>query len=289
MLARTLVLAALLASPSLAQTVDDGAALGGPRVVAPEKVATITEREMDGSLKKLDARPEQAAIALLDLTPEEKTAVDAILDKRAVAVGSLLAEHQALFLKIQQARQGNASREEIAPLMREFRPIAAPLVSPALLDQLAGVLPVEKASKLRSLVGEYMQALAAEGTKAGRGPANPPTDTARRRRANADDAPAAPAANPPAITERMEINLLLHEMGRSLNAVVEERRAHSAELMKAIEATPEQEEQIRAIVRGAGDNAGLRPTREQRTEMRRKIMAILTPEQQKKFNEFQRQ
>lgn len=288
MLARALILAALLASPAFAQVADDGTELGGPRVVTSEKPKTITEHEMDGTLKKIDTRPEQAALALLDLTPAEKTAVEAILDKRAVAVGALLAEHQALFLKIQQARQGNAPREEIAPLMREFRPIAAPLVSPALLDQLAGVLPAEKAARLRSLVGEYMQALAAEGAKDGRAPAAPPADTPQRRRPNAESAAQKTGADR-IISERMEINLLLREMGRSLNAVVEERRAHSAALMKAIEATPEQEEQIRAIVRGIGDSAGLRPTREQRAEMRRKIMAILSPEQQKKFNEFQRQ
>ena len=160
----------------------------------------------------------------------------------------------------------------MAPLMRQFRPIAAPLLEKPLAQQVAAALPEQKREQFTKMVDEYKRALAADDTKAapGGGEGRP------GRRAVAD-----PNGS---ISPRVEMNLLLREMGRSLKAIVEQRRDRTEQLVKAFEPTPEQEVEIRRIIRETGEKNGLRTsaTPEQRGELMTKLLQVLTPEQRQK-------
>ena len=91
------------------------------------------------------------------------------------------------------------------------------------------------------------------------------------------------AVPPPAysgpIPPRMEMNLLLREMGRSLQSLVQERKAKTEEIIKALDPTPDQEAKIRTIIRQVGEKSGLSPKVEARGELMRQILQVLTPEQ----------
>lgn len=262
--------------PAAPETKPDAAEpglLGGPKVVSKPAAATLVERDMAGKLVRLERRPEAAAVDRLGLSKAEREPVDKVLTERLAKVTKLLTDNQAMFLKIQNARIGNAKREEIAPLMAEFRPIAAPLISPSLGDQVAAALPESKRDEFRRLVGEYNTAAANEDAAEGRTGAEPPG----RRAAPAD-----------AAVRRTEMNLLLREMGRVLNTIVTERRRQTEEMVRAVDASVEQQAEIQKILRDPSYGEGLERTAEQRADIRRRIASVLTPEQQRKLAEFMR-
>ena len=79
--------------------------------------------------------------------------------------------------------------------------------------------------------------------------------------------------------------MLLREMGRSLGALVNERRERTAALIQAVDATPEQAEKIEKIFRSQTQGAQTR-TPESRGRIMREILELLTPEQRVKAREY---
>ena len=236
--------------------------LSGPKVVEHTRPATLVKREMGGSLVPLDTRPEQAAIDLLGLSESERAAADKVLQERFAQVSKALSEHYDLFLKIATARKGGASREEQAPLLREFAAAERSLLDPPLADRVADMLPKAKVAQFRALVREYSDALMKEEASK-RGNEQP---VGERRAAM-----------------RAEIGLTLREMGRALKATVDDRRERTDELIQKLDVTPEQEARIRAIIREVAGKDAIKGElkEEKRREMMRKIFAELTPEQRK--------
>ena len=245
----------------------EAAALGGPKVVQPQREATLVELDATGKVTRLTQRPEEAAVAILALSKEEKAPVDAFFVTRAAAVSRLLAANTPLYLKLQAARQGGAQRDEIAPLMEEFETAAAELLSTPLIDSVLGLLPASAREQYTRLVSEYNAAVLAEelASRTGR-------------------VVAGPRAMGRVAAKRLEANMLLREMGRSLGTQVTERRERTAELIKAVDATPEQAEKIEKIFRSRAQDAHAR-TPETRAAIMREILALLTPEQRQKARE----
>jgi hypothetical protein len=163
--------------------------------------------------------------------------------------------------------------------MREIHDAAADagLVRPALVEQVARLLPEDQTPEFRRLVSEYVTALEAQAQREMGGtqgsftrPGSPTPDGARR----------------PYGAERTEMNMLVREMARTLGSIVQERRARTEELFKAVDATPEQRTAIEKLLRESAEKNRGRPfTPEQRAENFRKIMEQLTPEQREKARE----
>jgi Spy/CpxP family protein refolding chaperone len=282
--------------------------LAGPAV---ESVTTLTlvKRDFEGKLERIEARPEAAAAELLTLTPDQRAMVNEVLERRSADVVKLTEENYELFLKLQGARQGG-DRKEMTTLMRDFRGVAEPLLKPSLFHQVRDVLPPEQRAEFARLVDEYLEALAAEPDPMGmgmqRGQRRGSTDAKRNGDASPDpmsdadtrmgDGPkegarsgAASGAPSGALARRrVEMNLLIREMARGFGEMVEERREHTDELLKAIGATEEQEARIRAIIRENGETAALKPSEEQKSERFRKIMNELRPEQRRALMDWQR-
>jgi Spy/CpxP family protein refolding chaperone len=264
--------------------------LAGPKVDKQSDQKTIIERSFDGNLVRLDTRPEQAAAALLTLTDDQRAAVNKLFEERSKEVSRVLYDNFDAFLAVQASRQAggrrpdNKERDDVAMKTRQLRKAGIALVEPPLVEQVAKVLPDEQIPEFRRLVEEYMVALEEQAIRDnGRGqgaflrPGNPTAEGPGRG---------------PAVRERSEMNLYLRELARSLGALVQERREQTEALIKAVDATPEQAEEIQKIIRAAGEksggNPGRRPTPEQRAETFRKIMDVLTPEQRQKAREHMR-
>lgn len=270
--------------------------LRGPTVddVAPAK--TLVRHDFEGRLEPLDIRAEEAALDLLSLDETERAATEKVLSAHKVGVRALLYDNMDLFLEMQAKRQAG-DREAFRESFAGFRELAAPLIDPTLLDRLAEPLSSANATELRRLVGEYRAAVAKEaapeaadrprrGGAPGAGENSESMDGAgagtprARGGARAGDRPGPGAA---ALAQRAEALALLREMAQTLAASVTERRARMAELISAVGATPEQAEQITAILReGAGEGAGRakgQASPESRGVMMQKLLAVLTPEQ----------
>ncbi len=194
--------------------------------------------------------------------------------------------------------------------MQTFREKAKELLEPPLLDRLSKDLSAVNATELRRLVTEYNSA-AMEAQRAERGmgrpgagggpPADAPMGEPGQRGGE-------PGRNRPArgvggngggeggggggagagmggargelAAQRMEMNQTLREIGRSLRAVVDERKDRADAILKAANATPEQEAKIRAIFREMGSKAATgTPSEAERGAAIRKVMEVLTPEQ----------
>ncbi len=274
--ARWLVASVLLATAGAwAQSANEPAAdpLRGPKVGGGADAAapSLVERGFDGSMALLEERPETAALKRLTLSADEQKAVDDVLAQRAAAVQKVLTENMALFNEVQGARQSN-DREATRRLMPQFREAAAELLTPPLRERLGAALTPANAGELNRLVDEYMKQLPARDPRQRQKPAE--------AGAGMGEQPAMPErARPERTPQRMELNLTIREMARSLQAMVTERRERTDAMLKAVGATPEQEARIQAILRekpGSGP-----PGPEARAERTRKIMGELTPEQRR--------
>ncbi len=286
----------------------DGDAMRGPKVGERQSVPTLVRRDASGKLERLEVRPEQGAVDLLKLTPEERKPVDGVFVARLLEINKALQEHYDLFIKLQTARQGGAKPEEVRPLMREFRPAIVGLIEPALVERVEAVISEGKRAEYRGYVDEYKRAFAASepmgergggagaGTGGGGGRGRGVEGREKGEKDGGEMKPADGAASTGPIPARVELNLLLREMGRSLKGIVDERKEHMDHFLKSIEATPEQEAKIRAITREAaeankknGGNGGIgEPTQEEKLATFRKILDVLTPEQRKKAIEARR-
>ncbi len=285
-------------SPSI-QPAPSQDVLRGPKVEDHSlEHATLVKRDFSGALARLETRPEIAAVDLLGLSKEERAPVDAVLADRAAKISAFTLGHYDLLIKLQAARQGRA-RQELAGLMRDVRTEAGELFSVSLADQVAAALPEPRREKFREMVEEYVKALAVElenedraaapGSR-GRSPASPakPADTpgSHQSREGAEpmqDAGRGAKREPSAMSiRRVQGQLFVREMARSFGSFVEDRREHADALLKAVEATPEQENKIRGMLREFAAETSFKPTPQQRAELWGKIMKELTPEQRRK-------
>lgn len=246
--------------------------LRGPTVEEGDSSSTLVKKDFAGKLERLDVRPEVAAIDVLGLSKEERAAADKVVTDRGSRISQFTLDHYDLFEKIRAARQGGGSRDELMPLLREARDAASEFFDPPFVDQVAAALPEAARDKYKATVADYRKALAAEP---------PPMD--RAAAPASDDRPARRAARGAAFADRrVEMELFLREMGESFRAFVTDRREHADALLKAADATPEQENRIRGMLREFGAEKGFKPTPEQRGELMRKILAELTPDQRAK-------
>lgn len=281
--------------------------LAGPKVADKTEKLTLVQRDSEGKLVRLEDRPEIVAVPLLKLSGEAKKAADKVLNEHGTLVAKALNENMGLFNQLQSARQSGDVRGSI-PLVREMRQKAPELWEPALLDKLARALPVEKAALLRSIVTEYFVALADEPGPDGRTPRRP-SQPARKPEdggsggggggmmqgdgeggmmqggggGKADMPP--DAEIDPRLRNRIESNLVIREMARSLKTLAEMRREQVDHLLVGLGLTPEQDAKIRAMIREKGTKSKGDPTPEDRRALIEEIKKLLTVEQVKQLQE----
>lgn len=255
-----------------------GDPMSGPTVSTPKPTKpTLVRLDIAGKLEKIEGRPEVAALRLLSLTPEQKTATEKLVADRYALASKTLQDHTSLFLAIQGARQAQ-NTQELPARMKEMREAAKDLLNPPFATTVVALLDEKNAAIFKELVKEYVDALAKD--QANSTEMRPNADRQVRRRRGGE--------NDLLIPPQIEMNLVLREMGKSLANVVAERKERSAALLKAVDASPEQEAKIQELTRAAGEKYGQSPTAEQKGELMKQIMAELTTEQRKKLTEHLR-
>lgn len=277
------------------------AVLGGPRIPVREVRPTLVSLDSQGKLVPLDERPEIVAVGMIGLSGDAKKAADKVLNEHGAAVSKALNEHQAIFLQIQSARQSGDQRLA-SQITRELRQKAPQLWEPPLLDQLAKAIPVEKAVQLRSIVNEYLNELAKEGAPGGdkrRAPARTPAatgpsggspmtggdgDSMMSGPSEGSPTPAASPLDDPQTLRRIENNLVVREMARSLKSLVEMRREQTDRLLAGLGLTPEQDAQIRKLIHDTGTQSkDARPSQADHRALIEQIKKLLTVEQQQQL------
>lgn len=264
------ILSLLLASPANGQPSDQTDAqpgeaappprlLEGPRIESTPAPVTLVHRDMSGMLQPLEVRPERAAVDLLELSPEQRAPIEAFFEERGQATARLVSDNYELVLRLGNAFKAGASTPELAPLLREFYPVARELLEPSLQSLIAERLPEASRGQFNDLVDQYKL----EAAK----------DFARKTGAPAPEGDSLT----PMQERRLEGLLLLKEVGSSVKGTVSDLQTRADEFMKRIQATPEQESKIRAAFQNSKNL--LRPTPEERRAMMLQIWPILTPEQ----------
>jgi hypothetical protein len=260
---------------------DGGSLLGGPKVTQAPAAITLVERDAAGRLVRLTERPEAAAVRKLKLDESTKASVDHALVTRAARLSEVLTQNYALFLEIQGARQaglgrqGEAGRKTMENI-RALREAAPDLFDPPLRQTLGTLLPADQRTTFEKLVDEYHAAAQAEPPEAGR-PARP---------AGAGGAMAGRMAE-----RRAETEMVLREIARTLSTEVEMRREQTDALVAAIGADPEQEAEIRRIIRtnNEGSLGDPEKARANRGKAMSEVFAVLRPEQREALQKYLRE
>lgn len=285
----TLVLAAALTGTAVAQSGPKPATpdpLSGPAVEDENAGATIVERTFDGNLKRLDIRPEEAALAKLNLTPEERTAADAVLSERAKTLDIIVRDHIDLLVRQQAARAGG-NNDEIAKVNKEFREAMRPLASRGGLGaELAATLEEPNARRYNRMVREYYAALLSQVRKE-MPEGDPVPDGMMDGGVMRDDLAAPRTAKTKPEPRRAEaakqlLEVFGQEVRRSYDRIAAEGQSRLDDVVKRLGLDSEQEAKVRAIATEFAQKSLLNPTPAQRAEVFRKVLAELTPEQRAK-------
>lgn len=259
---------------------DDGESLlGGPSVTIEADAPTLVERDYEGRLRELDTRPEVAAIGLLGLTDAERQNVDALVLERAKLVDAIVFDNLDLLTQLQTVRSnaqagqgagegtGRGMDESQRATVREFFQAVAPLrEQEPLVDHFAAALPEAKRETYRALVREWNEAQAAEAAG--------DESQQRRRRGPGGQGSRGPVRGADMAAIRIE-------MRAAYDRGVADRTQRLDSLIDRLELTPEQEGEVRAMIRAFGEANGQNPTQAQRAELMRQILATLEPEQRR--------
>lgn len=257
--------------PSAGAAGSDGTMMSGHAMDEADLAKlTIVERDFAGQITRLDQRAEKAAAEKLPLTAQQRSELNEFFTERSTRVLQFTLKHYDQFIELQGARQAR-SREELPRLMSEMRKTAGEWIDKPLVDRVEQKLPENLRTHYRRMVGEYYAELAKSDPRAGAstGGGNP-----RPRRAGAN-------------AEYSELNNFIREMAREFSGMVGQRREQLDTMLRAVDATPEQESKIREIVRAGSGTPGTDPTPQQRRETIRKLLAELTPQQQKLWQQAQ--
>ncbi len=231
--------------------------LRGPAV--PQTVArTLVARNLQGDFLPIDGRPENAAIAIMQLDGATRERTRAVGTERAVAIGMLLVERIDTIKEITDANiAGNQARgTELLQGLWFALDGETPARFP-LLKQLEGALTPDQSAELKKLVEEYWKAWADWETR-GMMEATPE----RRREAEG----------------RMAFALFQREVGEAYERTLRPYRERLEGLYTALEPTPEQRSAIRDVYIDFIRETRLQPTPEQRRGAVRRIYDLLDEE-----------
>ncbi len=243
--------------------------LSGPQVQPQAAEATLIRQSLDtGMIIRLETTPEEAALDLVGLNPQEREAVDKVLTERGAVLDKIVADNIPRLLKFQGLRQSDTPRERmqaLTELARAMQPMEEYNKSHGtLLRQVSGLIAPEKAAKVQQLVGDYRRAIMAEADATY--PQDPKHDTPEKRQS--------------ALRGREMLLSVGADLRRSYDRQIAAKTAALNDLIAKLNLTPQQEGQVRTY---ASDFAQLaaagKPTPEQRREFFQKVFTVLDDNQ----------
>lgn len=238
-------------------------ALAGPKVQTAERPRSLVERDFAGRLKRLEVDPAQAALALLDLSAEEKAAADRILNERALIMDGVVTENLRQVVEMAQAFQARDTVAGLALAADLYKKAGAFVERGRLVDELAAVLSEDHASELRRLTQDYWRAAIDES-------AQEPGPNGR------------PRGRMGALTHERLV-ALGNEVRLSFERTVAARGRELEDLLKTLNVTPEQESKIRGVIEETYVATFGKPTKAQQALGFVKIYAVLNDEQRREL------
>ncbi len=257
---------AQIAPPATPANPQPSAPLSGPTVANAPGRLTLVHTSMDsGLIMRLETTPEEEALELVGLTPEEKAATDKIFAERAKVMDKIVAEHLPLLLKFQGYRENDTTKERMQALTELFRAMQ-PMTDYSNehgkpLQLIAAVIPAEKMATVQKLVTEYNSALANEAEA-----------TVKTKENQPDKRPAA-------LRGRETLLHVGNEVKRSYERQIAAKEAALNDLVTRVNASPAQEERLRKLAAAYAKQTAGKPTAAQRRELFERIMKELDDEQ----------
>tara|TARA_R110000782_G_scaffold54637_11_gene115539 strand:- start:27111 stop:27938 length:828 start_codon:yes stop_codon:yes gene_type:complete len=238
--------------PASAQPDAASTPLAGPKV--SERVTnTLIERDMQGRFRRIEGRPEVAALARIPIDPVRREDARRVIEDRAGALRAHLVEHIDL-IKASTDASIAGNTEEVRriqlDLYRLFEPAGerSPLLSP-----LEPVLSAEEFGEVKRVVNEYWDAWVA--AEAGNGMMD--------------------AAASEALERRLAYELYQQELAYAYESTLRPFQQRLERIYTIVEPTDDQRAAIRAAVIKYIRDAGLTPTPDQREELARSIYDAL--------------
>lgn len=238
-----------------------GNVLAGPKVEPPPsnkgETKTLIEREFDGKLKRLEANPAVAALALLDLTPEEREATARVIAERDAVLDRAVRNHLKELTQVAAAAQSGdraAALKYLQPIIDETKELRE---RGGLVDEIADILPAAKGTELKRLTREYWTALVKERMESG-DPEKPGKSITMKQ----------------AIAQE-RLRAIGDEVRRSYERTFGLGAKQFEELIGKLGLTPEQESKVRAAVIDHFQSSYGKPTKRESTAVFLKVYALL--------------
>lgn len=254
---------------------------------------------------RLDAPVAEIAALAIELSPEDRAKVEAVLLQRAKDIDAFVTQNRDLITELMATRPGGrvepGQADEIRRRRREATDTARRALAPVLEkgpleDQVAAVLPADKLAEYRRFVTDFteQQAVARQRQMpAGGGgfldqAAGLDAQAGGRRRALQER-----LAGDQAFARRQRMQqeftqILTVEVPRSYKGIIDDRRSATDDFIARLGVDAETGEKIRGILiegaqaRASGDSVD-------RREQIQRIAELLTPEQRQMLREIYRQ
>lgn len=295
-------------APSAAQPPREPS-LGGPKVTEQAAKPTLIHRELDGSIKRLDTAPAEAAVRLLKLDDATRAKVDAILTEQSAAWDALIRTNLKDVARIAQ---------EFADLRAGQAPSKEPAQAPAADNDsmTAPTAPTTPRTTRRAALGKAADRLRDLRELLAREPEAPPGTTERPRSltargplatqlaagltaaqaadmnalikeytdARAAELVTASKSSPqPLTTAQASTRVMLESLGqdfrRAYDRVVGQASRDFDALIRELTLTPEQESRVRQIVGDSFRKSYGNATAAERSRIFTEVIQVLTPEQ----------
>jgi hypothetical protein len=138
--------------------------LGGPKIDAPTQAPpSLVSTDFNGSVRRLETTPEEAAVALLNLTGDAKQPIDALFARRGKAIEDFVTSNLDLLTKLDTAGKTNNKRDQLMLGLEAFQKLNAVWKDGTLFDQVKALLPEDQRAEFERLVTGYWNALVEEG------------------------------------------------------------------------------------------------------------------------------
>ncbi len=234
--------------------------LGGPKIdVPPSAAASLVSTDFNGTVRRLETTPEEAAVALLNLTGSAKERVDALFAKRGKAIEEFVTGNLDLLTKLDTAGKTNNKRDQFMLGLEAFQKLNAVWKDGTLFDQVKAALPNDKRAEFERLVTGYWNALVEEGK-------NIPNEEGKKRGRFE-------------IVAGERLQAFVGEIGRAFERGVKSGRLIAEFVLKDLNLTDAQKARVREIIDSEAAEAPLKEDDKRYEGLFLKILGILDEKQ----------
>lgn len=234
--------------------------LGGPKIDAPTQATpSLVSSDFNGTVRRLETTPEEAAVALLNLTGSAKERVDALFAKRGKAIEEFVTGNLDLLTKLDTAGKTNNKRDQLMLGLEAFQKLNAVWKDGTLFDQVKSALPDNQRAEFERLVTDYWNALVEEGK-------NIPGENGKERGRFE-------------IVAGERLQAFVGEIGRAFERGVKSGRLIAEFVLKDLNLTDAQKARVREIIDSEAAEAPLKEDDKRYEGLFLKILGILDEQQ----------